>query len=82
MARFQLTMAISVSQMRFHAGEIVTDTLPTVPTNDRYWPGLTAATMAPGMVPLDAGAIAIKAASAFAGEVIRTWISGVDSIDA
>jgi hypothetical protein len=81
-ARFQLTMAVSVGQVRFAAGEIVTDLQPAPVIGDRYWPGLSAATMAPGMVPLDAGAIAIKAASPFANEVIRTWISGVDSIRA
>jgi hypothetical protein len=80
MARFRLTQAIAISQARFHAGEIVTDTLPVSATDDRYWQGLTSATMAPGMVPLDAGATSMKAASAFANEVIRTWITGVDSI--
>ena len=80
MARFQLTQAIAISQARFHAGEIVTDQQPATVAGDRYWPGLTSQTMAPGMVPLDAGATTMKAASAFAGEVIRTWITGVDSV--
>jgi hypothetical protein len=80
MARFQLTQAIAIAQARFHAGEIVTDLLPAPVIGDRYWPGLTSATMAPGMVALDAGAISMKAASAFNGEVIRTWITGADSI--
>jgi len=40
--------------------DVVTDTIPlTVPT-DRHWPTLTAATMASGMVPLDASATTMK----------------------
>jgi hypothetical protein len=82
MARFQLTMAVSVGQVCFAAGEIVTDLQPAPVLGDRYWQGLSSATMAPGMVPLDAGAVSMKAASPFNGEVIRTWITGGDSIRA
>jgi hypothetical protein len=80
MARFQLTQAIAISQVRFHAGEIVTDLQPASVAGDRHWPGLSAATMAPGMVALDDAAVSMKAASAFNGEVIRTWITGADSV--
>ena len=81
MSRFRLTQAIAISQKRFHAGEIVTDVLPVGVPGDRYWQGLSATAMAPGMVPLDGGASTMKSASAFAGEVIRCTITGADSVD-
>jgi hypothetical protein len=72
--------AIASGALRFHAGEVVTDTIPlTVPT-DRHWPTLTSATMASGMVPLDASATTMKAASPWANEVLPATILGVDSI--
>jgi len=80
MARFRLMKAIATGALRFHAGEIVTDTIPlTVPT-DRHWPTLTAATMASGMVPLDASATTMKSQSAWVNEVLPATILGVDSI--
>jgi hypothetical protein len=80
MARFQLTQAIALPQVRFRAGDVVTDLQPATVAGDRYWAGLSATTMGPGMVPLDSGATTMKVASAFNGEVIRTWITGADSI--
>ena len=72
--------AIATGALRFHAGEVVTDTIPlTVPT-DRHWPTLTAATMASGMVPLDPAATTMKSQSAWANEVLPATILGVDSI--
>jgi len=60
--------------------DVVTDTIPlTVPT-DRHWPTLTAATMASGMVPLDASATTMKSQSAWANEVLPATVLGVDSI--
>ena len=80
MARFRLMKAIASGALRFHAGEVVTDTIPlTVPT-DRHWPALTAATMASGMVPLDAAATTMKSQSAWANEVLPATVLGVDSI--
>ena len=80
MARFRLMKAIATGALRFHAGEVVTDTIPlTVPT-DRHWPTLTAATMASGMVPLDASATTMKSQSAWANEVLPATVLGVDSI--
>lgn len=79
MSRFRLTQAIALAQVKFHAGEIVTD-LSVGVTGDRYWAELSSAVLAPGMVPLDGGASEMKDASAFKGEVIRACICGVDSI--
>lgn len=80
MARFQLTQAVWTGQEKLHAGQFVTDTIPlTIPT-DRYWPGLTAATMVPGMVPVDGPASAMKSASRYAGEVISAP-TGAASVD-
>ena len=82
MSRFQLTQAIALPQARFKAGDIVTDVQPAAVAGDRYWPGLSAATMGPGMVPLDGSATTMKNASPFASEAVRAWITGADSISA
>jgi hypothetical protein len=80
LARFQLTQSIVVGAVKYHGGEVVTDTIPlTVPT-DRHWPTLSAATMAPGMVPLDGAATTMKNASVFANEQVPNVILGVHSI--
>jgi len=81
-SRFQLTQAIALPQARFKAGDIVTDVQPAAVAGDRYWPGLSAATMGPGMVPLDGSATTMKNASPFASEAVRAWITGADSISA
>jgi hypothetical protein len=80
MARFRLMKAIATGALRFHAGEVVTDTIPLTVATDRHWPGLTASVMASGMVPLDGSASSMKAASVWAGEVLPATILGVDSI--
>jgi hypothetical protein len=80
MARFRLMKAIATGALRFHAGDVVTDTIPLTVSTDRHWPTLTASTMGAGMVPLDAGASAMKAASPWASEVLPATILGVDSI--
>ena len=80
MARFRLMKAIATGALRFHAGEIVTDTIPLAVAGDRHWPTLTAATMASGMVPLDASATTMKSQSAWANEVLPATVLGVDSI--
>jgi len=72
--------AIGTGSLRFSAGDVVTDAIPlTVPT-DRHWPGLTAAKMHSGMVPLDASASSMKAASVWANEALPATVLGVDSI--
>jgi hypothetical protein len=80
MARFRLTKAVSTAQVRFAAGDVVTDVLPLTVSSDRHWPDLTAAKMHSGMVPLDASASTMKAASPWAGEVLSATILGVDSV--
>ena len=80
MARFRLMKAISTAQVRFAAGEVVTDTIPLTVPADRHWPGLTAATMFSGMVPLDASATTMKYQSVWANEALPATILGVDSI--
>ena len=80
MSRFRLTQAISTAQVRFHAGEVVTDQIPLNVPTDEYWPGLSASTMAPGMNPLDRAATSMKANHAFAGAVIHCTITGADSV--
>jgi hypothetical protein len=80
MARFQLTQSIVVGATKYHGGEIVTDTIPLTVPGDRHWPTLTAATMAPGMIPLDGPATTMKQASAFANENVPKVIHGVHSI--
>jgi hypothetical protein len=80
MARFRLMKAIATGALRFHAGEVVTDTIPLTVAADRHWPTLTAATMASGMVPLDASAATMKSQSAWANEVLPATVLGVDSI--
>jgi hypothetical protein len=78
--RFQLTQAVAVAGVRFKAGDIVTDTQPVGVAGDKYWPGLTATTMVPGMVPLEGFALSMKLASQYANEPAPTWITGADSI--
>jgi len=81
MARFRLTQSIFVKDTKYHGGEVVTDIQPPSVATDRVWLGLSSATMAPGMVPLDGSATSMKAASAFANENVPNAILGVHSID-
>ena len=87
--RFKLTQSIAADgHIRFAAGEIVSNFSPNADPRpwfmkepeDRHWPGLTAQTMAPGMVPQDDASQRMKDQSAFAGEVISATICGADSI--
>jgi hypothetical protein len=80
MSRFRLTQAISISQRRFKAGDVVTDQLPVQVEGDHHVAGLSASTLHAGMQPLDQSAEAMKAASAFANETVRATISGADSV--
>jgi hypothetical protein len=83
MARFQLTRAFAYDggQHRVAAGKIITDIAPArgSETSTIYWPALSSQTLGQGFVPLDASAIAMKAASVYANEIIQTP-SGADSI--
>jgi hypothetical protein len=80
MARFRLTQAIASGSLRFAAGDVVTDIIPLTVATDKHWPGLSAGTMAAGMVPLDGAAPTMKNASMWAGEIIAATIQGVHSI--
>jgi hypothetical protein len=66
--------------IRFAAGDVVTNLHPPIEPTDKYWPGLSAATLHQGMEPLTPDAIEMKAVSAYANEVMRTWVAGVDSV--
>jgi hypothetical protein len=79
-ARFRLMRAIALSQQKFSAGDVVTDTVPLTEAGDKHWPGLTAAKMHAGMVPLNPEAQAMKDASPWANEVLSATVLGVDSI--
>jgi hypothetical protein len=78
MARFQLTKAFAFGSFRAAAGQIISDT-PGVQT-DLIWSGLNAQTMCPGLIPLDASATSMKAASRYASEVTPFGCTGGDSI--
>jgi hypothetical protein len=80
MARFRLTQSIIVGAVKYHGGEVVTDTIPITIAGDRHWPTLSSATMAPGMIALDASATTMKNASVFANEQVPNAILGVHSI--
>jgi hypothetical protein len=82
MARFRATGAIVIGAVKYPAGTVFIDTpgaIGRVP-GDVLWPGgLTAAKLGPNLVPLDAGAQGMMAASRFAGET--PWRSdGASSI--
>jgi len=82
MARFQLTQAVLVGQVRWTAGDTVADSQAAAQAGDHVWIGLNSATMVEGMTPLDASATSMRAASRWAGVPLRNVISGVDSVSA
>jgi hypothetical protein len=87
--RFRLTQPIVVGQLKFAAGDIVSNRPP--PTDNgpwwlqgppvKHWPGLNSSVMGPGMVPLNVGAINMKNRSRYAQETVRATISGAESIE-
>jgi hypothetical protein len=79
MARFGSTVAFVVGGKRHKAGTTYADTKASALPGDVIWAGMSSATMSPGLVPLDAGAIGMKAGSVFAG--VTTCIDGANSIE-
>lgn len=82
MARFGSVAAIVLGGKRYKAGTTFADTVGNALPGDVVWTGLSATSMSPMLVPLDAGAIAVKNASAFTGVAVPCTITGVNSIDA
>ena len=82
MARFRMTQAFSFGSNRVRAGGTLADTVGNAQPGDLVYAGLTAATLPPGCIPLDAAATTMKNASKFAGEAAASSITGADSIDA
>jgi hypothetical protein len=81
MARYRALGAFVVGGKRYKAGQAFADTAASALAGDVVW-NITSANFSPMLVPLDAGAIAVKAASQHAGSVIPATISGVNSIEA
>jgi hypothetical protein len=83
MARFR-TMAAFYSDAqgvgKVSAGRVVASSQGTALFGDVVWVGLNAGTLPAQMVPLDAEAAAMKAASRWADEVINATILGADSV--
>jgi hypothetical protein len=82
MARFRATGTIIIGDCTYKAGTVFADTPGSVQPGDVLWPyppGLTKDNVGPNLVPLDAAAQSMFAASRFAGEV--PWLSsGASSI--
>jgi hypothetical protein len=67
MARFQSTAAFVVDGIRRKAGQTYADTPPNMQAGDVLWVGLNSSKMSPALIPLDAAAVSMKAASVFNG---------------
>jgi hypothetical protein len=81
MARFQLLAAFVVGANRYRAGSFLCDGT-SCQAGDKIWTGLNSGTYSPHMLPLDAGANAIKAASVkYSATTPKVTIDGVDSVD-
>jgi len=81
MARFRALGAFVVGGKRYKAGQCFADAAGSALAGDVVW-AITSSNFSPMMVPIDAGAIAIKAASQHAGSAVPCFISGVNSIEA
>jgi hypothetical protein len=82
MARWGSTAAFVLNGKRYKAGQTFADTAGSaLPGDVVYAPFGSVNGLSPMLVPLDAGAIALKAGSRFAGSQIPCCISGVNSID-
>jgi hypothetical protein len=81
MARFQSTAAFVVAGRRYKAGIIYADTVGSALAGDVVWVGLDSTKMSPGLIPLDAGAASMKAASVFSG-IDWPRPDGANSVDA
>lgn len=80
MARYRGLGAIVVNGKRYKAGQGYADTLANAVAGDVIW-NVTSANFTPMLAPLDAPAIAIKAASIHNGSVIPCTITGANSIE-
>jgi hypothetical protein len=79
MARFGSTQAFIVNHVKYKAGQTFADTRANAIGKDVVWPDVAnSSSMSPGLVALDAGAIAIYNASRFVGQTTR--IDGANSI--
>jgi hypothetical protein len=81
MARYRALGAFVVAGKRYKAGQAFADTAANAQAGDVVW-NITSANFSPMLVPLDAGAIAIKAGSIHAGSVVPATITGANSIEA
>jgi len=80
MARFRGLGAFVVGGRRYKAGQTYADAPGSAVAGDVVW-AITSANYSPMLATLDAGAIAIKAASQHAGSAVPCFISGVASIE-
>jgi hypothetical protein len=80
MARFRATGAFVIGDKKYPAGTVFADAAGSALAGDVVWlGGLNSSKLSPGLVPLDAGAQAMMAASRFAGEA--SWrTDGANSI--
>ncbi len=78
--RFQLLEAHLFGAVRYRAGTIISDAGSAQPGDKIV--ELSASMITGAMAPLDAAAIALRNASAYASTPLRTTVSGVDSVDA
>lgn len=81
MARFGSTVAFVVGGKRHKAGQTYADTAANAIVGDVLWPGMSSATMSPGLIPLDGAATGMKAGSIYSGKQI-SLIDGANSIGA
>jgi hypothetical protein len=82
MARFYLMEAHVYGQVRLKAGTTIADTAGNAIAGDKVVTTLSAATVTPGMKPLDAAATSMKGSSAYANTPVSATIPGNMSIDA
>jgi hypothetical protein len=79
LARFRATGAVVIGDRKYPAGTVFADGATGILPGDVHWWDLTVAKLSPNLVPLDAGAQSMMAASRFANEV--SWRSdGANSI--
>lgn len=80
MARFRALGAFVVNGRRYKAGQTFADAAGSALAGDVIW-AITSSNFSPMLVTLDAGAIAIKAASIHAGSAVPCCITGANSIE-
>lgn len=80
MARFRALGAFVIGGRRYKAGTTFADAPGAALPGDIVW-AITSSNFSPMLVTLDAGAIAIKAASIHAGSAVPCCITGVNSIE-